>query len=76
MRIPSTHSLAARALQGLIGLWLLIEGSHIATLPGLLMMMVGIVVVVTAASNVADSRHRREHRSEGSVQATPRRRRL
>ena len=77
MRIPTfTRSPAARVLQGLIGLWLLIEGSHIATLSGLLMMMAGVVVAVTAAGNAADSGHRREHRAQGVVPQTPRHRRL
>lgn len=70
------RSLAGLALQGVVGLWLLIEGSQIATLSGLLMMMAGVVFGVTAAGNVMECGDRREHRSEGVVRSAHREGRL
>ena len=50
--ISILRSPPGRVLKAALGAWLLIQGLLMATLAGLVMMMSGVVLVVTALANV------------------------
>lgn len=57
------QSFAGRVLKIALGIWLLVEGSAGASLAGLVMMMGGVVLTVTAIANIPGPGHGHEHRA-------------